>query len=111
MVFSWGRVGTLLCCDHVIYPADNLETGHVRYHNRDAFLTSLIQGIGSRFTTLNQDDSGMVLQAGHGNDVLMNLPGDPEIAFFAVGHDIAQEVANVPPEDLGSELFLTGDNP
>ena len=77
MVFSCGRVRTLLICDHVIYFADNFKTGHVRYHNRDAFLTCLIQGIGSRFTTLNQDDSCVVLQTGHGNDVLMNLPGYP----------------------------------
>lgn len=111
MVFSCGRVWTLLSCDHVVYLADSFKTWHIRYHNWDAFLTRLIHGIGSRVATLNQDDSGVVLQAGHGNDVLMSLPGDPEIAFLAVGHNIAQQVADIPPQNLGGEPFLAGDNP
>lgn len=111
MAFSCGRVWTLLNCDHVVYPADDFETRHIRYHNRDAFLAGLSQGVGSRVATLNQDDSRVVLQAGYGNDILMNLPGDPEITFFAVGHDIAQQVADVAPQNLGSEPFLAGDDP
>ena len=110
MAFSCGRIRTLLSCDHVIYPADNFKTGHLCYHNRDAFLPSLIQSIGSRLATLNQDDSGMVLQAGNRNDILVYLPGYPKIPFFAVGHDIAQQVAYISSQNLIGEPFFTGDN-
>jgi len=81
MAFSCGRIRTLLSCDHVIYPADNFKTGHLCYHNRDAFLPSLIQSIGSRLATLNQDDSGM-----------------------------AQQVAYISSQNLIGEPFFTGDN-
>jgi hypothetical protein len=33
----------------------------------------------------------------------MRLPGDPEMAYGAVGHDIAEQVAHKPAGHIGAE--------
>jgi len=38
----------------------------------------------------------MIFQAGYGDDILMHLSRDPEVAFLAVGHYVTEKVPVYP---------------
>jgi hypothetical protein len=56
---------------------------------------------------MNEDDSGVIFQAGYRDNILVDLSCDPDIPLLTVCHDVAQQIARVSPEYRPIEFIHT----
>lgn len=82
----------------------DVKAGLIGYQQGYVFPGRSLQCVFCRLGPVDEDDSGVLLQAGHRDNVLMDLSRDPDIPFLAVSHDVAQKIARVPPAYGSVEL-------
>ena len=88
----------------------DIESGLFGYHEGYIFPGRFLQRVFCRLGAMDEDDSGVLLQAGHRYNVLMDLSRDPDISFFAVSHHVAQKIARIPPAHKPVELVCASAN-
>lgn len=88
--------------NRIINLSGDFESQKIRTHDRNIFLDGFRKRILCRFSTLDPNNSRMLLKGCHGDDILMHLSRDPEVDFFAVGHHVTEEIPCICVHDLGS---------
>jgi len=95
-------------CDELVQPTGYIEGRHIREKQRQAFLGGTIHRFGGGFAPGNEGNSGMLLEGGDGDDILVGLSGDPQVALGAVGHHIAEQISRITALDLSFQFLFPG---
>ena len=85
-------------------PSNQFKGRQGASHNRYPFVLGLEEGILVRLSSVDEYDSSQVFHAGHGHDIQMNLQRDPQLAFTAVPHHIAEQVAGISAGHLVAKI-------